>query len=210
MTPASEPATPTGGGLDTLGGYLHTRCMPAPDPSPPSRVYLRPPAEEDEQEYFALLRASEEFHRPWAPAPPPGHDPYTRATFLEYVRTTGPAARRERRFVCLRADDRIAGAIHLSEIVRGCFQSAYLGYWIGAPYAGQGYMGEALPQMVAYAFDEIGLHRLEANIRPENEPSIRLVKSVGFQKEGYSPRYLKIDGEWRDHERWAILAHQSG
>ena len=77
---------------------------------------------------------------------------------------------------------------------------------MGAPFAGKGYMGEALPQMVAFAFDELGLHRLEANIRPENEASLRLVQSAGFHKEGYSPRYLNIDGDWRDHERWAILA----
>jgi ribosomal-protein-alanine N-acetyltransferase len=172
------------------------------------RVYLRPPSEADEREFRELLRASEDFHRPWSPAPPPGHDPYGRAAFLEYVRSSGPAARRERRLVCRASDDRILGAAHLSEIVAGCFQSAYLGYWIGAPFARQGYMGEALPLVVTLAFEVLGLHRIEANIRPENAASVRLVKKAGFKKEGYSPRYLKIDGEWRDHERWTILADE--
>ena len=170
------------------------------------RVYLRPPVEADEREYVDLLRVSADFHRPWSPTPPPGYDPYGHATFLEYVRSSGPAARRERRFVCRKSDDRILGAAHLSEIVRGCFQSTYLGYWVGAPFARQGYMGEAMPLVIALAFEELGLLRVEANIRPENEASIRLVKRAGFHKEGHSPRYLKIDGEWRDHERWAILA----
>jgi ribosomal-protein-alanine N-acetyltransferase len=171
-----------------------------------SRVYLRRPTEADRDEYCELLRVSESFLRAWSPAPPPDRDPYSAAAFLEYVRSSGPAARRERRLVCRASDDCILGAISIGEIVRGCFQSAYLGYWIGAPFAQQGYMREALPLVVKLAFGELGLHRLEANIRPENEPSIRLVRGANFHKEGYSPRYLKIDGEWRDHERWTILA----
>ena len=95
--------------------------------------------------------------------------------------------------------------INLNEIVRGAFQSAYLGYYIGTPYAGQGYMMEALKLVIEYAFNELRLHRLEANIQPQNAASLALVKRCGFRKEGFSPRYLKIDGDWRDHERWAIL-----
>ena len=98
------------------------------------------------------------------------------------------------------------GVINLNEIVRGCFQSAYLGYYIGAPYAGQGYMREALMLVSEYAFHDLELHRLEANIQPQNLVSIALARSVGFRYEGYSPRYLKINGEWCDHERWAVLA----
>jgi ribosomal-protein-alanine N-acetyltransferase len=67
-------------------------------------------------------------------------------------------------------------------------------------------MGEALQQVIRIAFGRLGLHRLEANIQPNNEASIALVRACGFRKEGFSPRYLKIRGRWRDHERWAILA----
>ena len=81
-----------------------------------------------------------------------------------------------------------------------------MGYYIGAPFAGRGYMTEAIRLMLRYAFRDLKLHRIEANIQPENVASIALVRRAGFRREGYSPRYLKISGRWRDHERWAILA----
>lgn len=98
------------------------------------------------------------------------------------------------------------GKINLNEIVRGPAQSAYLGYWIGAPYAKQGYMTEALPLALSHAFQVLGLHRVEVNIMPMNRPSLALVRRAGFHREGDSPRYLKIAGRWSDHERWALLA----
>jgi ribosomal-protein-alanine N-acetyltransferase len=100
----------------------------------------------------------------------------------------------------------LAGYVGISEIVRGSFQSAYMGYYAFAGQEGQGLMRETLQLVLRVAFDEMKLHRVEANIQPENAASIALVRSIGFQKEGYSPRYLKIRGRWRDHERWAIRA----
>ena len=102
----------------------------------------------------------------------------------------------------------VVGLVNLNEIVRFAFQSAYLGYYGMAAFAGSGLMTEAVRQAVAYGFNEVGLHRLEANIQPDNVRSIALVRRLGFRLEGFSPRYLKIDGEWRDHERWAILADE--
>ncbi len=98
--------------------------------------------------------------------------------------------------------------MNFNEIVRGLFQSAYMGYWIGEPFARQGYMGEALRAALDYAFGALGLHRVEANIQPGNEASIALVKRAGFRLEGHSPRYLKIGGGWRDHERWALTVEE--
>ncbi len=109
-------------------------------------------------------------------------------------------------FVCLLADGAIIGSIILSQILRGRLQSAYLGYHIGASYARHGYMTEALQLALREAFTRLNLHRLEANIQPGNAASLALVKHAGFTREGYSRRYLKIAGRWRDHERWAILA----
>lgn len=103
-------------------------------------------------------------------------------------------------------DDAIVGALEISQIVLGLFRSAYLGYHVGGPYARQGYMPEAIGLALGHAFGVMGLHRLEANIRPENVASIALVHRLGFTREGYSRRYLKIGGRWRDHERWAMLA----
>ena len=102
-------------------------------------------------------------------------------------------------------DKRIVGSINLSQIFMGGFRSAYLGYYICAPFAGLGYMSEGLRLMLRYSFRQLKLHRLEANIQPRNKASIALVKRAGFVREGYSRRYLKIGGQWRDHERWAIL-----
>lgn len=94
------------------------------------------------------------------------------------------------------------------EIVRGAFQGAYLGYYMFVPYAQKGYMHEGLSLVLTRAFRELALHRLEANIQPDNVASLRLVRGLGFRREGLSPRYLKIGGRWRDHERWALLAEE--
>lgn len=169
-------------------------------------IYLRHPTQADCREYLELRRDSEAFHQPWEPDPPAGADLYSPAAYALFLAGHGKPARRERLFVCREKDDRILGLVNISEMVGGCFQSAYLGYWVGAAHANQRVMRRALPLVVRHAFESLGLHRLEANIRPENEPSIRLVRGAGFRREGYSPRYLKIDGEWRDHERWAILS----
>ena len=100
----------------------------------------------------------------------------------------------------------IAGYIEITNIVRGPLQSGYLGYYMFSGYERRGYMKWALATVVKWAWQELKLHRLEANIQPGNTASIELVKALGFHQEGYSPRYLKLRGRWRDHERWAILA----
>ncbi len=100
----------------------------------------------------------------------------------------------------------IIGVVNVTEIVAGVFQSGYLGYYGMIGFAGRGLMTEAVRLAVLYAFNELGLHRLEANIQPGNVRSIALVQRLKFQREGFSPRYLRIDGAWRDHERWAVLA----
>lgn len=104
------------------------------------------------------------------------------------------------------ASNHIVGVVNISEIVMGAFRSAYLGYYGMADFARTGLMTEAVRGAVNYAFTELGLHRLEANIQSGNMASIALVRRLGFNQEGFSPRYLRINGEWRDHERWAVLA----
>ena len=164
-----------------------------------TNIYLRSVNAADRDEFTDLNRKSLRFYRGLA-APIS-----TREQFANYL---GRCRRDdfEGLLVCLKSDDVIVGSINLSQIFRGAFQSAYLGYQVGAPYAGRGYMSEALPLVLKYAFDKLKLHRVEANIQPHNAPSIALVKRAGFTKEGYSKKYLKIGGRWRDHERWAIRA----
>jgi ribosomal-protein-alanine N-acetyltransferase len=131
------------------------------------------------------------------------YPPQTAGAAARAIRAPGPS--RQRQLVCRRADGATVGVIILNEVVRGAFQSAYLGYYGFAPHAGQGYMTEGLGLVLGHAFRTLGLHRLEANIQPGNRASRALVRRLGFRREGFSPRYLRIGGRWRDHERWAIL-----
>jgi [ribosomal protein S5]-alanine N-acetyltransferase len=164
-----------------------------------NRVILRSPTRSDGTEFIALNRASRRFHRGLV-SPPTTPEQF--ATFLQKSRREDSVCL----LICLVADGAIIGAINLSQIFRGGFQNAYLGYYVGAAYAGQGYMTEALRLVLKYSFTGLKLHRLEANIQPENLASLALVKRAGFIREGYSRRYLKVCGRWRDHERWAIIA----
>lgn len=163
------------------------------------RLGIRMPRWNDEAAFIAINQASTELHRGWV-APPVTHEQY--AGFMERAARPNSAC-----FVfCLLENDSPIGMVNLSEIVRGALQSAYMGYYIGAPYAGQGYMREAIGLVLNHAFGPLGLHRVEANIQPGNARSIAVVRRLGFTREGFSRRYLQIDGDWRDHERWAILA----
>jgi len=116
--------------------------------------------------------------------------------------------RHDPNLVCRTADGALVGLFNLSEIVRGAFQSAFVSYAAVAGHDGQGYMSDGLRLLLRRAFVDLGLHRLEANIQPANTRSIALVRGAGFVYEGVSERYLKVDGDWRDHEHWALRAEQ--
>jgi [ribosomal protein S5]-alanine N-acetyltransferase len=167
--------------------------------TPRARVFLRAPKRSDRDEFVALMRGSRAFHSPWATAPI-DNDRY--AAYLADARR----ADFEAMLLCRAADDAIVGFFNLSQIVRRGFQSAYLGYAVGQPFAGQGYMRGGLELVLRHAFTTLRLHRIEANIQPSNASSLALARGAGFHREGFSPRYLKIGGRWRDHERWAVLA----
>jgi len=102
----------------------------------------------------------------------------------------------------------IVGVVNVNEIVRGAFQSAYLGYYAFLPLAGRGLMRQGMQQAINHCFRDLKLHRLEANIQSGNSRSIALVQGLGFRNEGFSPKYLKVCGKWRDHQRGAILADE--
>ncbi len=162
-----------------------------------SRVVLRAITAGDQDEFLALARASAGLHHPWYAMPMTPEE--FRAYLARYDRPTT-----EGFLVCQRDGGAIAGTVTVDSIVRGRFQSATLSYAAFAPAAGRGYMSEGLALVLGYAFTELRLHRLEANIQPGNQASLRLVQRLGFRREGYSPAMLFIDGAWRDHERWAI------
>jgi [ribosomal protein S5]-alanine N-acetyltransferase len=157
------------------------------------RVFLERPSDSSSGEYTAAVRRSRELHAPWVRATPYRYLVRRRRNHVQFL-------------VRLKASRELVGVINVSEIVRGVFRSAYLGYYAFAPHQRQGLMSEALRLANARAVGPLRLHRLEANIQPGNTPSKRLVRALGFRREGYSPRYLKVGGRWRDHERWALLA----
>ena len=108
-----------------------------------------------------------------------------------------------------RGGHELVGVASLSEIVRGSLQSAYLGFFGSAAHQGLGLTREGVKLLLSAAFSDLRLHRIEANVQPANKQSIRLIASLGFRKEGFSPKYLKVGGKWRDHERWALLAERA-
>jgi ribosomal-protein-alanine N-acetyltransferase len=173
----------------------------APGERPQRRVHLREIDYADRNEFLRLVHESRQLHHPWA-YPPERGDQFdelvARARRDDVVTLLG----------CRSEDDAIFGVFTISQIVRGAFQSAYLGYYGHARYANQGYMRAALQLVLDHAFGPLALHRLEANIQPGNEPSVALARGAGFRLEGFSPRYLLIGGRWRDHERYAITAEE--
>lgn len=152
---------------------------------------LRRPVPEDLAAIRAAYARSETLHHPWSWAP---------EDFELYLAQQG------RYFVCPEGSDEILGTFNISGVIRGFFQSGYLGYEVFSPHQRKGHMREGLALLLNEAFGTLALHRLEANIQPGNEASIRLVAGAGFVREGYSRRFLRVGGQdWKDHERWAIL-----
>ncbi len=175
---------------------------PAPVATRPgSRVELRDLALGDRDAFLTMVRESRDLHRPWT------YPPERADQFEDLVSRT---VRDD--FKCLAAvlvdGGELVGIFTVSQIVRGYFQSAYLGYYASARHAGKGLMAEAMVLVLDHAFGPLSLHRLEANIQPGNAPSIALARGAGFRLEGFSPRYLLIGGRWRDHERYAITADE--
>jgi ribosomal-protein-alanine N-acetyltransferase len=162
------------------------------------KIAIRHVEPSDEEQFISAARRSRPLHRPWVAAP------CDRAAFAKYLARFVPPANLG--FVVHEADSgALVGAIHLTNIVFGLFQSGYLGYFVFSGHEGKGHMKVGLHAVIRHAFHDAGLHRLEANIQPGNAASIGLVQSCGFAKEGFSPAYLKIGGKWQDHERWALV-----
>ena len=153
----------------------------------------------DAAELFAAIAGSRELHLPWVD--PPASVDELRASLAQ-----PPDARVS---YGLRPDaGDLAGVVNLTAIIRGPFQSCFLSYYALVPHEGRGLMRAGLAQVLALAFGEHELHRVEANIQPGNERSARLVRGLGLRLEGHSPHYLRIGGEWRDHDHHAITAEE--
>ena len=160
------------------------------------RQILEAPSRRRRAEFLAAVSRSRGLHRGLVTPP------RTVEAFERYLaRLRGPA---HIGYWIRTNENELAGVINLSEIVRGAFQSAYLGYYAFVPHDGHGRMSQGLRAVLGEVFRVHRLHRVEANIQPGNAPSRELVRGLGFRQEGFSPRYLKVGGRWRDHERWAL------
>ena len=164
-----------------------------------ARVEISTPTRKDEAEFIAAMTASADLHRPWL------YPPVTSQAYREYLARLIPD--RKHGFLARRVEDRaLVGWLNVSDIVRGALQGANVSYGGVAAHSGQGYMSEGIRLVLDTAFRDLKLHRVEANVQPANERSLDFLRRCGFTREGYSRRYLKIGGRWRDHERFAMLA----
>ena len=166
------------------------------------RTYIRKITRADEIEFVDLMKQSTQLHEPWI------SPPTSRTLYRHYMQRLATPDH-EGLAICRTSDQRIVGAVNINNIVRGSFLSASLGYYVGAEFHGQGYMQSGLNQVVNYATATLGLHRLEANIQPDNLRSQKLVERCGFVREGYSENFLYINGAWRDHVRWCYIANRT-
>ena len=173
-------------------------------------VRLRAPRWRDYPQWSDLRRRSRDFLQPWEPVWP--EDDLERGAYRRrlaaYAREIDAGCAYPF-FIFRTSDDALVGGATLSNVRRGVAQMATLGYWMGEPYAGHGYMSAALRPLVGFAFGSLGLHRVEAACLPGNEASHRLLLKSGFQEEGRARAYLKINGSWRDHLLFGIVASSS-
>jgi ribosomal-protein-alanine N-acetyltransferase len=171
------------------------------------RIFLRYPTARDEGEFMGLKRASRRFLEPWEATPTNGLDTFGPRYYARILKNCRSELH-QRFLICARDDGRVVGQIGLNSIVRGAFQSCYVGYWIGEAFARQGFATEALGLVLGFAFRKLKLHRVEANIVPRNRASRALARKCGLRYEGTSKRYLRVAYRWEDHEHWAITAEE--
>jgi ribosomal-protein-alanine N-acetyltransferase len=169
-------------------------------------VTLRPYQRADGRDWSTVRRANERWLAQWEPTPPGSwcdlNSPASFRYVLRELRRSARAGEAMPFAVCY--SGAFVGQLSLGNIVRRAFCSGYAGYWIDSRLAGRGVIPTALALVVDHAFGVGGLHRIEVNIRPENLPSRRVVEKLGFREEAYHPRYLHIDGAWRDHIGYAL------
>ena len=175
------------------------------------RIVLRPLVVTDFAQWQGVRRRSHDWLTKWEPRRPPGMPDVTdsRSAFAARCR----ARDRERQLGTgfgfgIFVDGDFAGEININGVQRGPFQSAYVGYWIDEAAAGHGYVPEAVVVLCRYAFEELGLHRLQIAIIPRNAASRRVVEKLDVRDEGTAVRYLEINGVWEDHIRYAVTAEE--
>lgn len=160
-------------------------------------TYLSIPIIDNMPKFLSKVKNSNHLHSPWV------FPPSTESEYIHYINRI-QQNNQKGFFIKLISSDEIVGVINLNEIVQGGFQNAYLGFYAFSGYENKGLMSEGLKLLLTHTFENLQLHRVEANIQPANSKSISFIKHHHFRHEGFSPNYLKINGEWKDHERFAF------
>lgn len=174
-------------------------------------IYLRPAEMRDFEQWSRLRERSRSFLVPWEPTWPA--DDFTRASFRRRLRRHSDELDRDEAYPFLifrDGDNALLGGLTLGQVRRGVAQAATLGYWMGEPFAGRGFMGRAVRAAAGFGFATLRLHRIEAACLPHNEASVRLLERGGFRREGLARAYLRINGAWRDHLLFALLEGEMG
>jgi ribosomal-protein-alanine N-acetyltransferase len=173
-------------------------------------VVLRPLRYSDAAAWRDARRRNTAWLLPWDATVPPGSEDRP-TTFRSLVRRLRRQARRGTTYpFVIEVDGRFAGQVTINNVVRGSARFASIGYWIDREYAGRGLVPLAVALAVDHCFTGLGLHRVEIAIRPENSNSLRVVEKLGIREIGYAPRFLHIDGDWRDHRLYALTREEVG
>lgn len=171
-------------------------------------VTLRPLRRSDRNAWRDARRGNAEWLRPWDATVPPGTEARP-TSYAVLVRRLNKLARQGTTFpFAVEVDGQFAGQLTVNNIVRGSAQFASVGYWLDQRFAGRGVMPLAVAMAIDHCFDTAGLHRIEICIRPENTNSLRVVEKLGVREIGLAPRFLHIDGDWRDHRIYAVTREE--
>ncbi len=190
--------------------FKSSQRLPAEERIDGRNVYIRPPQDNDWRAWADLRERSRVFLVPWEPSWPV--DSLTRHSYRRRLRHYAEEWQSGTGYAFLvfsRAEEALRGGVTLTNVRRGVAQTGTLGYWVGAPFARQGIMTEGLGCVIDYAFERLGLHRLQAACLPRNEASRKLLGKCGFREEGFAPKYLRINGAWEDHVLFALLAEEA-
>lgn len=170
-----------------------------------ARIRLRPLERADQDAFLRLRQDNATWLRPWDPTSP---ESVPTRTYAEYVRSLRRAARAGTSLpFVIEVDHRLVGQI-TGTVQRGSYQSCSVGYWVERRSAGRGIAPMAVALLAEHAFEQLGLHRLELDIRPDNAPSLAVARKLGLRQEGLRRRLLHIDGAWRDHLSFAVTAEE--
>jgi ribosomal-protein-alanine N-acetyltransferase len=162
----------------------------------------------DAEEWQAVRARNHEWLRPWDATVPPGAGPRP-TSYKAVVRSLLQQAKQglSLPFV-IEVGGRFVGQVTVSNIARGSAQAASIGYWVAADVAGRGVAPRAVAMVIDHCLGPVGLHRVEICVRPENTNSLRVVEKLGLEQVGYAPRFLHIDGAWRDHRIFAVTVEE--